>query len=237
MTEVSQTSLDPDREAKIIHPPFWNIRLARRLRFIRRFRGGGFILERLARSADSGEFVVSNRVGNRRILAAGNISSFIDRHVYIFGGYEQEIIKAFLALVPKSRRRTILDVGGNFGTHSLFFSQYFESVHSFEPNPSLWNTFERNISLNGFNNVTLHCSGLADKNAELPFHLIEKTNLGLGTFSTVEQYDLPLKKECNARVVNGDEYLIKNDINNIDAIKIDVQGFEPEVLLGLKKTM
>jgi len=194
-------------------------------------------LELIVQNANSGPFKVFNYLENEKIVVAGDISSFVDRQTYVYGGYEQGFIDIFVAYMPKDKRRTILDVGANFGTHSLCFSRYFDNVHAFEPNPSLWETFQKNMAFNGFENVMLHRVGLADSEAELAFHLIEKNNSGLGTFSTIEQYDLPLKEICKAQVVVGDDYLTKHNINKVDAIKIDVQGFEPEVLRGLEKTL
>jgi hypothetical protein len=76
--------------------------------------------------------------------------------------------------------------------------------------------------------------GLGEEDAELPFFGIDKKNYGLGTFSTEEQYDLPLNQIAVCRVVNGDAYLRSQGIEQVDAIKVDVQGFEPMVLRGCK---
>lgn len=176
-------------------------------------------------------------VCNRGIKYAGDLSSYIDRQIYLFGGYERAYIRCFIDNLPSSRRRRILDVGSNAGTHSLAFAQYFEAVHAFEPNPLLWIQFETNIALNGVENVQLHKVGLGEVDDELPFHLIDKPNLGLGTFSPIEQYDLPLRMVGNFPVRHGSRYLAATDVNSIDALKIDVQGFEPEVLRGLEEVL
>ncbi len=220
------------------HPPQWSIRIARRLRGLQRLRGGSRLLEALAANAVEGEFCVRNdSPGGGGIVITGNISSFLERQAYVKGGYEQQQISEFLARLPKTRRGVILDIGANIGTHSLCFALHFKTVHSFEPNSLIWSSFERNIELNGFRNVHLHHVGLADEEAEMPFHLIEKNNFGLGTFSKVEQYDLPLREVGTANVVVGDRYLSNQGIGKIDAVKIDVQGFEPEVLRGLTNTL
>jgi FkbM family methyltransferase len=131
----------------------------------------------------------------------------------------------------------VLDIGANVGTHSLAFARHFRHVHAFEPNPQLWESFARNIDLNDLGNVSLHKTGLGDQEADLPFYLIEKKNYGLGTFSTAEQYDLPLEEVGRMKVATGDGYTELAGIGPVDAIKIDVQGFELEVLTGLSRVL
>lgn len=172
-------------------------------------------------------------VRNEGIAFAGDLASFLDRHTYLYGQYERDSIDLFLSCVPPERRGVILDVGANVGTHSLVFARQFEHVHAFEPNCDVWTPFERNVGLNEFSNVTLHKLGLAERDAELDFHKIDAPNHGLGTFSAIEQYALPLKLAGRAKVVRGDSYLDGLGLDRVDAIKIDVQGFELAVLHGL----
>jgi FkbM family methyltransferase len=203
-------------------------RVARALRILAGLRGWQFLVNRFV-PEHSGSFAVRNGDTN----FAGDIRSFVDRQVYLFGGYESAQIQCFLSQIPAGRRRTILDIGANAGTHSLAFGRVFEAVHAFEPNPILWPQFERNMLLNGLANVHLHKVGLADGDSELTLHLVDNANFGLGTFSTVEQYGLPLRPVAACPVRHASNYLAEVGVGPVDAVKIDVQGFEPEVLRGL----
>ncbi|MEQ1802929.1 MAG: FkbM family methyltransferase [Gammaproteobacteria bacterium] len=214
--------------SSIQHPASIPARLARRFRFLRHVRGWQRLVNTLVSPGLSGTFVIEND----GMAFAGELASYIDRQMYLFGQYEEQAIQLFLGVVPPGRRRLIMDVGGNVGTHSLGFARFFRRVETFEPNPALWAAFERNMALNSFSHVTLHKVGLGDAEAELPFYSIDKSNFGLGTFSTEQQYDLPLHKIAVCRVATGDAYVAEQGITDIDAIKIDVQGFEPMVLRG-----
>ena len=220
-----------------IHPQSKSLRLIRSLRGLQRVRGWRRLASIVAPEHLAGHFLVVNRAHGKNTYFAGDASSFIDRQMYLFGNYEGDQISAFLSLVPAHKRRVALDIGANVGTHSIAFAQNFSAVHAFEPNSSLWGSFERNRALNQLTNVTLHKVGLADRDDELRLFLIAKKNYGLGTFSTLEQYDLPLQEFQTAKVAAADQYLALHKIENVDAIKIDVQGFEPEVLRGLRKTL
>ena len=217
------------RHRQELHPHCRRARVARSLRGLAGVRGWQRLVNWLVPVTCAGCF----RVDNNGRLFEGDLKSFIDRNVYLFGGYEDQQIERFLSWVPSGRRRTILDVGANVGTHALAFADVFAEVHAFEPNPSLWVQFEKNAALNRKANITLHRTGLGNEESDRPFYMIEKENHGLGTFSAVEQYDLPLKQVGVARLTHGARYLGSRHITSIDAVKIDVQGFELEVLRGL----
>lgn len=223
--------MEPDNSE--IHPPYLAFRILRGLRFARHLRGWGRLSDRLAPTGVNGAF----RVVNGDAVFEGNISSFIDRLVYLYGEYEQQVIELFLKHVPKTRRRVVLDVGANIGTHSVSFSKHFEIVHAFDPNPQICVQFMRNVELSRIGNIRLHRIGLGRGSADLPFYLTEKNNLGMGTFSRADQYDVPLKEVGTLRVEDGDAYIAGLHLAAVDAIKIDTQGFEREVLAGLQETL
>jgi FkbM family methyltransferase len=207
-------------------------RLARAGRNFRNVRGWRRLTSLMAPPSVRGHF----RVDNDGVIFDGDVGSFIEREIYLYGGYERDAIALFLSLCA-GRRGTILDIGANAGNHSLAFARHFAHVEAFEPNPALWPTFERNVALNAFSNVRLHKVGLGSVAAELPFFNISNGNEGLGTFVTTEQYDEQLEQTGVAQVVVGDDHLASSGIAGIDAIKIDVQGFEREVFLGLRETL
>ena len=43
--------------------------------------------------------------------------------------------------------------------------------------------------------------------------------------------------ECEIPLVHGDEFLKQKNIKNVDVLKIDVEGYEPTVLKGLRNTI
>jgi hypothetical protein len=161
-----------------IQPPFWGYRLIRRLRSLRRIRGWERFANILAPPNKASPFSIVND----GVAFEGNISSFVDRRLYLFGGYEEDVIDLFLSLIPSRKRGVILDVGANIGTHSLAFAKTFRQVHSFEPNAAVWLSFERNVALNYRANITLHKIGLADIPADQDFYSIDDSHSVLALF-------------------------------------------------------
>jgi hypothetical protein len=56
----------------------------------------------------------------------------IGQAIILNGFYERELLQGMCSLVL-DKNSIALDVGANIGNHSLFFSNNFDSVISFEP--------------------------------------------------------------------------------------------------------
>ncbi len=216
-----------------LRPDCWQANLVRSLQFFRNVKGWHRVVDRLLPRNLSGRF----RVENESTWIEGDLGSFIEREIFLYGGYEGQLIREFLKMTANTPQRTILDIGANIGQHSIKYAAVFDRVHSFEPNPDLWEKFENNVSLNPKGMVTLHKVGVANEDAELPFYNVDNGNEGLGTFSDIEQYEKSLEMAGTLKVVRGDDFLRSIGVSDVDAMKIDVQGFEGEVLLGLQETL
>lgn len=180
-----------------------------------------------------GEFVIRNEAG----YFSGDLSSFIERQIYLYGGYEREMIAMFLDAIPRTRRDTVLDVGANIGTHSIAFARHFRQVHAFEPSPQVWPSLERNIAMNSDCRIALHNVALGNSDRVSPLYTIENTNLGLGTLVPETVYTVPVKECGEVRIVDGSSYLERIAVDRVDAIKVDVQGYELTVLDGLQQVL
>lgn len=212
-------------EHRMSAPPL-TARLARSLRFLRRFKGWQRVATALA--GDRGEFDVRSR----GVRFAGDLGSHIERQVYLFGAYEREYIDLFVDTVP--RTGVVLDIGANVGNHALCFARQFEKVLAFDPNPAVWPQLERNIALNRADNVEVHKIGAAEEAGEFPLYDTQTSNKGLATFLSVKQYRAPIRQVGVARTEKLDDYLKEP---RIDAVKIDVQGYEPQVLRGMRRIL
>jgi len=145
-------------------------------------------------------------------------------------------LQGMCALV-KDKKGIALDIGANIGNHSLFFSKYFDAVISFEPVPNNCLLLKANLFLNQSQNITLIEKALSDTNTKMG---IDKGN-SRNTNNTISQLDA---NEANAMnqimvdVVIGDAELATLNLNQkITLIKIDVEGHEPFVVAGLRKTI
>jgi FkbM family methyltransferase len=207
----------PDRSPSLL------ARLVRSLRFLRNVRGWRRLAHALVER--EGTFTVTNDGAG----FTGQLSSHIDRQAYLFGGYDVDRIRMFIEACPD--KRLVLDIGANVGNHAMFFAQAFAAVEAFEPNEALWPQFEANAALSGNGNIRLHRIGLSDQAGQLPLYTAGSQYHGLGTLVADYPYGRPLESTSTARLEVLDDYL--PDLRP-SAIKIDVQGFEPNVLRGMR---
>ncbi len=175
--------MNPEPRLREVHPHHMGYRLVRRLRSLRHVRGWERCCNILAPPDKAAPFsILNDGVGFE-----GNTSSYLDRRIYLFGGYEEDAIDLFLSLVRPGKRGVILDVGANVGTHALAFAKSFRHVHSFEPNDRVNASFERNVALNSWARITLHKVGLADVSADQVFYSIDKNNFGVNAGAILHQ--------------------------------------------------
>lgn len=132
-------------------------------------------------------------------------------------------------LGKKLKDKVMLDIGANIGNHTLFFMKEcgMSFSYCFEPIKKVFDILSKNILINGLNDKTClynFAVGETDGKAEIAsFH---SDNLG-GTC---------LRKQDNGqiRVVSIDSLHINDDVA---FVKIDVEGFELNVILGMQKLL
>jgi FkbM family methyltransferase len=127
----------------------------------------------------------------------------------------------------------VFDVGANIGETSMHFSRLCGKgqVISFEPDPDTFLQLENHLRNNRCDNVNALNLGLG-KN-EMEMKLEEKENNSGGHRIAVDQ-DSDGKK---IKLSTLDRIVKKLNLSRVDFIKIDVEGYEFEVLQGAKETI
>ena len=128
-----------------------------------------------------------------------------------------------------------VDVGASKGNHSLFLSQYVGTVVAFEPYALVLDRFRTAIDENQISNIILSPFGLGAENARLPFFSPKDQNHNTGSFSADFSTENEYFADLEIRV--GDEELRRLQISRVDVVKIDVEGYEKQVLSGLNNSV
>lgn len=148
--------------------------------------------------------------------------------------YEGCTLTVFAQLAGSSTQ--IVDVGANTGLFSLLAGSLNKNciIHAFEPFPSAANLLESNLKENGFKNVRVTRAALSDHSGSLPLFFNDALRLTQGASLRDWNY---MTGKVDVPVLLLDEYLAQQNIDSIDLLKIDVEGSEPEVLIGAEKTI
>lgn len=122
----------------------------------------------------------------------------------------------------------VLDIGANIGNHTIFFlTKKAKKVISFEPVKDTFDILKKNIEINNFQNkVNLFNIGVGQTKGKAILKYYNSKNIGMSQLSSDKNGDIP--------ILSLDELNIEEHIN---FIKIDVEGFEADVIKGMTETI
>lgn len=156
------------------------------------------------------------------ILSFDYVSSFITVKG-VYEGEELDFLFEYLAMArPDIFNGTALDIGANIGNHAMYFSERFERVVCFEPNPLVFDILSLNAKRAG--NVQAVNVALSDRVGEGTLRF-DPANLGSGS----------LTDPGDATVANVPIETLDSraeEFEDVRLIKLDVQGAEMKVLEG-----
>lgn len=158
-----------------------------------------------------------------------------DPHIGLFllktGEYEP--IQTELFLQTTSKGDCVLDIGANIGYYSVLAAKKVGEtgrVFAFEPDKNNFISLEENLKLNGLTNVKSEAVAVGDYEGFSDLYVNTKHR---GRSSFVKNFN-ETSDTLSYKVALStlDEYAKKNNIKNIDVLKIDVEGYEIPVLKG-----
>lgn len=125
------------------------------------------------------------------------------------------------------------DIGANIGITSMWMSKKSKQVYAFEPEAKNLSRFKHNIHINGIENVRIIEKAVTFESVTVCLNLYE--SYGHHSLST-SHLSTP-KGKVLVDAVSLSDFCRAENINKIDLIKIDVEGFEYEVLLGAEELL
>ena len=142
---------------------------------------------------------------------------FLFSEVFLSGGYRFDCDR------PDP---TVVDGGANIGFATLYFKRLFPEavVHSFEANPGAFRFLEQNVRDNNLSDVHLHCNALWSHDGEIDFFVNGDTGMLRGSVRA--------DRGGGTRVIVNAVRLSQliSQLDRVDAVKLDVEGAEHEIL-------
>lgn len=160
--------------------------------------------------------------------------SIMDAEVIHSGYYEPEILEAILQHLPE--RGVFWDCGANIGIHAISVQHLRPQaqVFAFEPAPAAMARLALNAHMNA-SPISIMGFALGPGAGYAPMSIKVSGNTGIASISPWpgSQYD----GQMTVHVESGDALVGAGVAPAPSVLKIDVEGFEHQVLLGLGRTL
>ncbi len=159
-------------------------------------------------------------------------NGLVDKKIFKDGVWEPKVAAAiYSALRPGD---TFFDIGANVGFFTLFAAAKVGPggmVHAFEPLQKLNEQLGASVEANGFRNVSLHRVACGDSTGLAQINVFAH-NIGKSSLYDEKINDAKIE---TVELVRLDDYL--ELAVPVNLMKIDVEGYEYEVLKGAQKTI
>jgi len=143
-----------------------------------------------------------------------------------------------LSIFLANKKGAIIDIGANIGLYMVKLKSLDiqREYYGFEPNPVCNFYTQELIGANEFQNVRVFPFALSNSRELRRFYAKRKADK-MGSLHDYSRQGEIKKNSFDLVTFPGDEFFDLLDIDNICAMKIDVEGFELEVLEGVKNTL
>jgi FkbM family methyltransferase len=148
--------------------------------------------------------------------------------------WEQKILELLISTVHEGD--VVFDVGANVGLYSVLLAKAVGGrgqVIAFEPESECYQHLQENLKLNGLTNVRTFRKALGERRGEGKLYRGQEN----ADSSLIAP---PLGKDMGhqlVEIVQGDQFAEAEALPIPRAVKIDVEGYEYSVILGLERTL
>ena len=136
--------------------------------------------------------------------------------------------------IPKGG--TFIDIGANTGIYAITLAHHFERVLAIEPASENAEVLRENMKLNDIKNIYIYEYAAWDENRLIDFHQCVEKDLASAAVASDDPkpYGLIPVKTTRVLAVRIDSL---QELGDVTAVKIDVEGGEARVILGMLETI
>lgn len=178
-------------------------------------------------------FVLSNlfELKSEKIMGF-KISSFNYENIrFLFG---EVFYKNEYFINIKKEKPIIFDCGANIGVATIFLKWIYpeSEIYSFEPDRKTFELLKKNIEQNKLENVHLFNCAVSDKDGFIDFFNDEDKP---GSLLMSTKKARTSKDVLQVKSVSLSSFMKSHNIENIDLLKVDIEGSEKDVFEDLNK--
>ena len=170
------------------------------------------------------------------------IKSLLDLFDYFT---QKKILKEIKNQLKLEKPITLIDVGAHKGEYISSIKKNFlnKKIYAFEPNTEIFNILEKK----NFNDkVSIYNFGISNEEKKILFNKnIESSSSSINDLNKNSKYFKKkflllnffslrnISKKIEIKVLRLDKFILSNNVNYIDLLKIDTEGYEYQVLNSL----
>lgn len=164
-----------------------------------------------------------------------DLSESIEASLYYSGVYELETLRCLQQQITPNM--VVFEIGANIGSHSFELAKLLQpgsgTLYCFEPTDYAFAKLMRNHQLNHFTNIIFEKMALSDREGS---DIITPTS-SLETMAFAASWDIKDGSSKNTTTQNIafttlDRYVQQHHLQQLNVLKIDVDGYELKVLKG-----
>ena len=119
---------------------------------------------------------------------------------------------------------SVIQAGGNCGVYPLLYTELFDLVYTFEPDPLSFFCLVNNCQLD---NITKFNAALGDQNGLIAMKEVQSNNRGMNKIEGTNQ------SGCYTPIVTIDSFEFKD----VSLIQLDLEGYEVQAIKGATNTI
>lgn len=156
-----------------------------------------------------------------------------------FGLQESGELNFIKKHLPTDKQTTVFDIGAHQGNYSAMIFQHCNqaTIYAFEPHPKSFQKLKQRFTNKNFQAFNL---GAGSINQEISLYDLQ-SNDGSEIACTNPEIITEIHKgqaiAHQIKVIKLDDFITKYQINKIDLLKIDAEGYELNILKGLTKAL
>jgi len=180
-------------------------------------------------------YVVKDIQGSKMLLNLNDAG--ISRELYFNGVHEPESTAQYKKELRPGM--TIFELGANIGYYALIGAKAIGDtgrIIAFEPSPVNMETFRLNVALNDLNDrIATHQMGVGNSVGTMKFNVVNKGNMS-SFYKRKDDGEAEQVETIDVEVTTLDAF-IEEHPQEIDYIRMDVEGFEYEIFQGMQNLL
>lgn len=175
------------------------------------------------RACESG-YVFQSKAGTIYFYSPYNVGR------YLFTSESQSIKQRMLGKYLGDRLTVpvggvVVDVGANVGEFSMAIAEQGGRVYACEPDPGPFPSLRKNLAT--MDNASCHKVAFGEQPGQLPFYISSEHN-----DSSFIEPETGVERVENIAVSTIDQFCAEEGLTDVSLLKVEAEGYEPEILRG-----